>query len=149
MSGVSSSCTKNDEVRNNGRVGDGNISSAVISVSECGVVVTTVGRTKPSEGKSVSVESSGRREAESTDIMLDVTNGMPLVLSIIIRLSILLESGLDTLRDIGGSDSRKEDKGVGNVDGERLKNVSSVVTWGFGATELVMPLLTVLERGKV
>ena len=141
VSGVSSSCTKKDVVRNNGRVGDGNISSAVISLSECGVVVTTVGRTKPSEGKSLSVESSGRREAESIDIMLDGTNGM--------SLAIVLESGLDTLRDIGGSDSRTEDKGVGNVDGERFKNVSSVVTWGFGATELVVPLLTVLERGKV
>ena len=147
VSGVSSSCTKKDVVRNNGRVGDGNISSAVISLSECGVVVTTVGRTKPSEGKSISVESSGRREAESIDIMLDGTNGMSLVLSV--GLSIVLESGLDTLRDIGGSDSRTEDKGVGNVDGERFKNVSSVVTWGFGATELVVPLLTVLERGKV
>ena len=66
-----------------------------------------------------------------------------------IRLSIVLESGLDTLRDIGGSDSRTGDKGVGNVDGERLKYISSVVIRGFGASELVFPLLIVLERGKV
>ena len=139
----SSSC----EVRSSDRVGDENISSAVISVSECDGVVTTVGITKLSEGKNISVEKSGRNVSESANIMLDGTKDVSLVLSI--RLSIILESGLDTLRDIGGSDSRTEDKGVGNVERERLKNISSVVIRSFGASELVFPLLIVLERGKV
>ena len=143
MSGVISSC----EVRKSGRVGDGNIFSAVKSIPEYSGIVTTVEIVKTSEGKNISVEKSEKTESESTDVMLDGANDMPLVLSI--GLSIVLEIGLDTIRDIGGSDSRTDDKGVGNVDGEILKNVSSVVTWGFGASKLVVPLPTVLERGKV
>ena len=76
---MSSSCTKKDELRNRGRVGDGNILSAVMSLSECGVVVTTVGITKLSEGKNISDEESGRTESES--FMLDDTTDMPLVLT--------------------------------------------------------------------
>ena len=71
--GVSSSC----EVGSSGGVGDGNISSTVISISEYDGVVTAVGITKPSEGKNISDEVSGRRESES--FMLDGT--MPPVLS--------------------------------------------------------------------